>query len=116
MPRSASHLSLHERVVDDACLVAIAGELDLLTASEVRARLENLIRSGPNDLIVDLSAVTVMDSSGLAVLLDAWHSLCARDRIFSLVCPPGPVRTTLEITGLDEALPLYSAPSEVLSR
>lgn len=97
-------------------MVALTGEFDLFTAPQVRARLEELTEEGPSEVIVDLSAVTFMDSSGLAVLLDAWHGFGAWQRIFRVVCPAGPVRTTLEITGLDEALPLCRTRAEALCR
>jgi anti-sigma B factor antagonist len=116
MASSASNLTLQERaLLDDSCVLSLTGEFDLFTAPQVRTRLEELTEEGPSRVIVDLSAVTFMDSSGLAVLLDTWHSFGARQRVFRVVCPPGPVRTTLEITGLDEALPLYLTRDEALS-
>jgi anti-sigma B factor antagonist len=111
---AASNLSVHERVLDDTCLIGMSGDFDLFTAPDVRTRLDGLIDDGPRNIIVDLTAVRFMDSSGLAVLLDSWRSFGARQRTFRVVCPPGAVRTTLEITGLDETLPLYATREDAV--
>jgi anti-sigma B factor antagonist len=113
---ATSNLDVQERVLGDTCLIAMAGDFDLFTAPDVRTRLDGLIDKEQRHVVVDLTRVRFMDSSGLAVLLDAWHSLGARHRRFRVVCPPGPVRTTLEITGLDEILPLYATREGALAR
>src|SRR4051812_3343235 len=54
------------------------GELDVYTAGDLRATLTDLVGQGHVQLVVDLDAVTFMDSSGLDVLVGALKSARAR--------------------------------------
>jgi anti-sigma B factor antagonist len=54
-----------------SCVVHVVGEVDLYAAPRLENELEGAIRSGAEHLLVDLSAVPFLDSSGLAVLLGA---------------------------------------------
>jgi anti-sigma B factor antagonist len=59
----------HYRTDDGVLVVAIAGELDLSNVARVRAILGALIDPRPTSVVIDLRALTFMDSSGIATLL-----------------------------------------------
>jgi len=52
-------------------VVHVSGEIDMSTASLFRDRLTEVIQTNHNTVVVDLADVTFMDSTGLAVLLQA---------------------------------------------
>jgi anti-anti-sigma factor len=54
-----------------SCVVHVSGEIDLYAAPRLENELEDAIRSGAKHVLVDLSHVPFLDSSGLAVLLGA---------------------------------------------
>ena len=56
---------------EGAADVVCAGEIDVSTASLLRERLESVITDGAVHLVVDLKAVTLIDSSGLGILVRA---------------------------------------------
>jgi stage II sporulation protein AA (anti-sigma F factor antagonist) len=86
---------VHVAVEDGVTVLSVRGELDLETARATRtALLAALDRDGV--AIVDLHAVTFLDSSGLRCLSDVVHAHPALT--FRRV--PEPVRRVLEITGL----------------
>jgi anti-sigma B factor antagonist len=58
-----------------SCVVHVAGEIDLYAAPRLENELEDAIRSGATHVLVDLSDVPFIDSSGLAVLLGAAHKI-----------------------------------------
>jgi len=81
--------------------VALAGELDLDAAPEMRERLLEAIHSGTARIVVDLAAVTFMDSTALGVLLAAHQRITVRHAPFTLRNVPAPVAAVLTHTGLN---------------
>jgi anti-sigma B factor antagonist len=84
----------------EARLVRIRGELDLNGADAVRASLEHAATEPNRPLIIDLSACTFIDSTGLATIVHDTRPI--RDAAsVTLVCPQGEVRKLLEISALN---------------
>ena len=67
-------LRLARRAFGDAVVVAVEGELDLFTAPvPARRGASSAIKQDGNRLVLDLGALSFMDSSGLSVLIEAWR-------------------------------------------
>jgi len=92
----------------DAPGVAVRGEVDLAAAEALEAGLEAAIRESAGALVVDLSEVTFIDSSGLQVLLRARALLGREDRALAVVCPFGAVRRVFELSGVSELFALFA--------
>jgi anti-sigma B factor antagonist len=60
---------------NSTAVVAVTGEVDLYTAPRLWEALDSAIAGAPRQLIVDLSGVTFLDSSGLNVLVHAHKRL-----------------------------------------
>jgi anti-sigma B factor antagonist len=88
--------------VGGAPALAFHGEVDLATAGLLRERIEETILESEGALVLDLSGVEFLDSSGIAALLRARAVLGREDRSLILVCPEGPVRRVLALTGAEE--------------
>lgn len=93
MPTEETRLDL--RLDPDGVLV-LSGEIDTYTASELASRLGD----EPVVAVVDLSAVTFIDSSGLRTLIEADRSRKNDGARFVLRSPSAPVQRLLEISGL----------------
>ena len=93
--------------LDQAAGVAVRGEIELATAPELTAALDEAIRRTSGLFVVDLSTVGFLDSTGIGCLIRARALLSADDRTLSLVCPPGSTRRVLEIVGVDELVAIY---------
>jgi anti-sigma B factor antagonist len=78
----------------------IDGELDLYSASDVREELTD-IAPDVRYVLVDLTGLTFMDSSGLATLLDGARDIAKRRGRMMLVVGDPAVLRVLEVTGLD---------------
>jgi anti-sigma B factor antagonist len=92
-----------------AWVLTLYGEHDLSTATAVRDKLQHVFDAG-SAVVVDLSAVTFMDSSTLNAILygsERAHSDDAHG--FAVVLPPGPsaARRVLELTGVDRVLAIH---------
>jgi len=94
-------------------VLVIEGEIDTLTAGALERALTELLAEPSDVLVVDLSAVTFLASSGLAVLIRAAHE--AGERRLRLVSSARAVRRPMEITGSDQLFDLYPDRAAALS-
>jgi anti-sigma B factor antagonist len=88
-------------------VVQLAGILDNQNANSVREDLKELIGSGETKLVLDLSALTFLDSTGLGALLTAAKAARAAGGDLKLGSLQADVRTILERTGFAKVLQLY---------
>jgi anti-sigma B factor antagonist len=93
---------------DGAVVVQLTGELDLYNAHAVRDELFAVAAREPDRVVVDLSAVTFIDSTGLGVLIEARTRLANR-RAFLLAAPGLETRRALEISGLDRHFTVHES-------
>lgn len=81
-------------------LLVVSGELDLTSVRALRQRLDTAFAAGPPRLVVDLTRVTHMDSTGLAELISAHQRAMELEGRLILVVSTSPIRRTLEIRGV----------------
>lgn len=94
-------------------MVTVAGELDVASSQVLERELAKL-RAVPI-VIVDLRAITFVDSTGLGVLVRAHQLAQQADRRFGLVRGDGQVDRLLTLTGLDEELLVIDSAEQLLS-
>jgi anti-sigma B factor antagonist len=85
-------------------LLLVEGELDIATAPRLISVMNRAVQEALRSLVVDLSQVDFMDSTGLALLINAHRRLTRRRKGFAVVCPPGPLRRVFEVTDMVETL------------
>ncbi|HEX6116573.1 MAG TPA: STAS domain-containing protein [Solirubrobacterales bacterium] len=90
----------------ETTIVALEGEIDLSTVPEAERLITDAEAGRPARLVIDLSEVTFMDSSGLRVLLTAHRRAEEAGRGFAIVKGGDTVNRLLEVTGLSERLEL----------
>jgi len=73
----------------DPMVTAVVGRLDLRTAPELRAQVAAALIAGPGSMIIDLSDVEFIDSSGLGVLIGLHKQAAARGGRLTIVPPTG---------------------------
>jgi anti-sigma B factor antagonist len=88
----------------------LSGEIDFTSAGAVQSALLGMILPGGGAMIVDLSQVTFLDSSGLGLLVQAYRVATEQDTTM-LVVASEPVRKLLRLTGLDTVLETYDERS-----
>jgi anti-sigma B factor antagonist len=87
---------------DGVTLVVLGGELDIYTVASFRNDLDQL-DPAVIPLVIDLSEVTLLDSSGLGALVSLLNRARAGDGRLGLICPHRRLRRVFEITGLRRA-------------
>jgi anti-sigma B factor antagonist len=89
---------------EDGLHVRPVGELDLATADDLDARLRELHAEGHKRLVLDLSGLRFMDSTGLRILL-GWSAASRADGFeFVLTAPPQHVQRVIALAGVGERL------------
>jgi anti-anti-sigma factor len=97
-------LAVERTSQDGVELVLVEGELDIATASRLISVLNSSVSEAIKSVVVDLSRVGFMDSTGLALLINARRRLTLRRKGFAVVCPPGHLRRVFEITDMIDTL------------
>lgn len=93
---------------NDIDIVTITGRLVAADAPEARENLKAIVEAGSGKLIVDLSGVTFIDSSGLSVLISAFKLIRAKGGRMPLSGISKNVQTLLELTRLSEIFEMFA--------
>jgi anti-sigma B factor antagonist len=92
---------------DGATVVAARGELDLSTAPRLRELAVARLTAGAKIMVVDLSEVEFLDSTGLGILVAILKRARSLDALLALVISRERVRKVFELTGLTTAFTIH---------
>lgn len=90
--------------VDGATVIRVSGDLDMAVSPTLRDAFYKLYDGKPSRIIVNLQGVTMMDSSGIAVLIEALRTCRKRKFALALSTPSAPVKKVLQLAKLDEGV------------
>ncbi|MFI5955576.1 STAS domain-containing protein [Cryptosporangium sp. NPDC051539] len=93
--------------VDGVACCVIVGEVDMATTPQMRDELLGLVDSGEQHLVLDVSGVPFLDSTGLGVLMEVHRRLRDNSGAVALVGARPALVRLLTITNLSRALPVY---------
>lgn len=112
-PRAICDGTLTVRVgrADDAHLVALCGELDLANAGTAEAELETAL-ANETEVVVDMRELEFIDSTGIALLVAALNRNGGQDRLRFIPSRALAVQRVLEVTGIEDKLPLAEGSPE----
>jgi anti-sigma B factor antagonist len=96
-----------ESLSGQRAVLALEGRLDALTALELKEEIRGRVDAGQAQLIVDLSGVPFIDSSGLAALVSGLKATRQAGGALKLVGLNEQARTVLRLTKLDRIFALY---------
>ena len=109
-----TRVQLKAERVDGVQVLRVAGELDKLAIDQVRSRLERLVGSGR--LVVDLDAVTFIDSAGLHALFGlARLASLEGGRIALVVAETSPTARVIDLVHLSDVVPVLRTVADAVS-
>ncbi len=100
---------------DNAIILALSGRLDAYTASTLRHSLNDALENGHTALVIDLSGVTFVDSSGLAVLVSGMKHARQAAGDLHLACLQEQVSIIFQLTRLDQAFAISPDVDQALT-
>jgi anti-sigma B factor antagonist len=104
--RGNQQFRLEASFAGDQAVLAVVGEVDVATASQLEECLVELLHRPLERLTVDMSATTFIDSKGLTALVAGLSRARDRDVEFTLASPTASVLKILEIAGVEQLLPV----------
>jgi anti-sigma B factor antagonist len=107
-------LSIHVHVVDGRQVFELIGSLDIATSPTVRAALASASEQSDHKLIVDLTKVDFLDSTGLGALIGGQRRAKEFDGEVRLVAKEGQILRLLRITGLLKVFSVYPTLEDAL--
>jgi anti-sigma B factor antagonist len=96
-------------------ILPLEGEIDLHVSPRIASSLRNLIKNKPKQVVVDLSRVTYIDSSGLAVLIEGMQNVEGYGGKFALAGLQEKVRPIFEIARLDQVFRIFPDAAAALA-
>jgi anti-anti-sigma factor len=94
--------------------ITLRGELDMSNADAIEGTLRDQIEQGVDRVVIDLSQLLFIDSSGVRVLLALGSRFRERRRELILVVPDtGIVRRVLSVSGVDAIVPVVADPEDI---
>lgn len=109
--RTGTRMTASETTVcSQHTVLALAGEIDIVSAPEIRARLAEIVNDNSNSaVVIDLSGVTFMDSSGVGALLSAYRPLKLQQRPLRVAQPQAIVARVLGLTNVERLIPVVDS-------
>ena len=102
------------RELSDAVAVDISGDVDLHRSPALRETLAKLIDANPARLVLNLSEVGYMDSSGVATLVEALQRIQRKQGRLLLHSLSPRVQSIFEIARLESIFEIYPSEDEAL--
>jgi anti-sigma B factor antagonist len=97
-------------------VLELGGEIDMKSFVELKGKFKELYSNKPAVILVDMTHVEFMDSSGLATLVGALKWCRLNGSELKLAGLSQRVRSIFEICRLDSAFQIYDSEAEALSR
>ena len=101
------------RTEGDTTIIALSGDVDLDSSPQVRSVLLESVRTR-RGVLVEMSAVSYIDSSGIASLVEAYQSARRGSTGFALVAVSDAAMRVLELARLDRVFSIHPSVTDAL--
>jgi len=108
-------ISVSRQSVGGYPVVAVSGEVDVYSAPALKDSLTELLQSGVQTVVVDLSDVAFLDSTGLGALVEARAATNAAGGSLPLVCNHERILKLFAITGLDGVFSIHATVDDAVA-
>jgi anti-sigma B factor antagonist len=108
-------MRLKESVQDGIEIFALEGEMDFHYAPVLRSLFQAKIKAQIPALVLELSKVDYIDSSGLAVIIEYYRDAAKHGGILCLASLQANLKTAFQIVGLDKSIPAFETLSEAIA-
>lgn len=101
--------------VGERTVVHVGGEIDIASADRLREKVAHLLSAGRTDLLVDLTGVTFMDSTGLGLLVGTLKRVRLAGGRLDLVVDSERLLKVFRITGLTQVFTIHETLDAALA-
>ena len=93
-------MQITAKQIGNTAHAALAGELDQHTAQDVREQLDALFDAGAKHMVIDMKELTMMDSSGIGVLIGRYKRALAGSGTLAVKNPTAQIDAIMRMAGL----------------
>ena len=111
--RQETDLEISAAKRGDVMVIALKGEVDVYSAGQLREEIIRQVDAGEYTLVVDLSEVAFLDSTGLGVLVGGLKRVRVHDGQLGIVCRQEKILRVFRLTGVDKIFPIYAGTEEL---
>lgn len=94
----------------DRLLVYLEGDLTFYNSSEIKEQIKAEINGDEEQLILEVSGLTLIDSSGVGIIISLLKKMNGKDLV--IVAPPPKIARILEITRINQIVPIVQTLDE----
>lgn len=98
----------------EADVLALRGEIDVYTAPRLRQAIVDLVDGGSRRVVVDMTAVDFLDSTGLGVLVEGLKRARTHEGDLLLVATQEKILKIFDITGLNKAFQIHGTVDDAV--
>jgi len=109
-------LSYRQYAHGDLTVLSVSGNLDSLTAPEIRPEIEKIVASGARKVALEMSGLDVIDSSGIGVIVALFKRVRSQNGDVKIVAVRGQPREILRLLGLERAFDIVATLDEAAAR
>jgi anti-sigma B factor antagonist len=113
-PKSVAFAVIRRELDERTGVLSVEGELDLASAPSLKWALTDILAAGHDQVVVDLSLVTFIDSTALGVLVGIKKNLSPGAKL-AITCTHPDVLNIFELTGLDATFDIFPAFDDALA-
>lgn len=108
-------MEIQRETSGDITILQPVGEIDLHSSPKLREQLQHLLQQKSPRLLVDLGAVTYMDSSALATLIEYLRDASSHGGKMALCALQPRVKVVFELVRLNELFQIFASRAEALA-
>ena len=108
-------LTIDTRTLDGKPVLDLNGEVDSYNSSKLRERRVTLIEGGQKELIINMSGVDYIDSTGLGTLVAGLKRASEQGGSIRIICPNDQIFKVFSITGLVKVFPIFNNEQDALA-
>lgn len=93
--------------------IAVEGEVDLATVEDLQEAIDAVLADRAEDLVVDLTPSSFMDSTGLKALVMSHRKFDEVGRSFAIAVDGGPISRLIDLSGVDKTIRTVKSVEEL---
>jgi anti-anti-sigma factor len=113
-PKPVAFAVIRRELDEHAGVLSVEGELDLASAPSLKWALTDILDAGHDQVVVDLTLVSFIDSTALGVLVGVKKHLAPGARL-AITCTHPDVLNIFELTGLDATFDIFPTFDDALA-
>jgi anti-sigma B factor antagonist len=108
-------LDIKTQKIGNHVLVKLSGRLDITQSDEVESQLAKDVQSGEGDIIINLSSISYISSSGIRIFVGMVRELNKQGRKLKLCSITPPVKKVFDVVELLDLFDVYATEEEAIA-